>query len=78
MKNSLIILGLCGAMAACQSNKATNANDSGSMAKPDTSMVGDSVKKSKPDTPGKSDGAGTGPSSGAKLKGPDSSKTGKK
>lgn len=74
MKKSLIILALCGTMAACQSNRASNSNDSGIMAKPDTSMVADSLNKSKPDTPGKSDGAGTGPSSGAKLKGPDSAK----
>jgi len=78
MKKSLVILGICGTMAACQSHRATNANDSGSMAQPDTSQVADSLHKSKPDTPGKSDGAGTGPAYGSGSKSPDTARGGKK
>jgi hypothetical protein len=78
MKKLLIISGICIVMAACQSHRATNATDSGTMAKPDTSMVADSLNKSKPDPPGKSDGAGTGPAYGSGSKSPDSAKGGKK
>jgi hypothetical protein len=79
MKKLLITITICGALAACQSNRATNANDSASTVKPDTAgKMTDSATTSKPDTPGKSDGAGTGPAYGSGSKSPDSAKNGKK
>lgn len=78
MKKVLITIAFCAVLAACQSNVATNANDSASTVKPDTpGKIADPALKSKPDTPGKSDGAGTGPVSGTSRLPADSSKKGK-
>jgi hypothetical protein len=68
MKKTIITLMICAGLSSCTSNRATNANDSASVVKSDTGKIA-----SKPDTPGKSDGAGTGPSYGSGSKAPDSS-----
>ena len=83
MKKIFLSLYICAGIAftsACTSNKATNAADgNNSVVKADSTTAkaidsSSSTTDTKPDTPGKSGGAGTGPSNGVNQSKSDTTK----